>query len=147
MTDKKAVVKVTKLQILIPTDELDFPYVDDGDDPAVWNYDVVYEEDYDYYGQACMSCGKPHGEEEVFVKDGEKLVLCKSCVVIVTQKDMLKAWKELAGLKASRCNSTAWCACGDSLRAVEGQPGVFYCLGCDDTYELKKRGAVDVGKT
>lgn len=36
-------------------------------------------------------------------------------------------------------DSTAWCACGDELDAVEGQPGVFWCMGCDDYYELKKR--------
>lgn len=95
-----------KKQILIPTDDSEFPFVDDRDDPRIWDKDIIYEEDYEYYGKVCTSCGKPHGEAEVYTNsvegDDAQEVLCSDCVVVVTQSAMLEAWKgkeELAEMR------------------------------------------------
>lgn len=83
-----------KRQILMPTDDMDFPYVDDHPEARIWHTNNMYPEDEDYYGTECTSCGKPHGEDEVFIREESKQVLCSNCVVIVTRDDMLNAWKE-----------------------------------------------------
>ncbi|KKN07115.1 hypothetical protein LCGC14_1070470 [marine sediment metagenome] len=86
-------------QILMPTDDMDFPYVDDNDESRVWCTGQIYEEDYEYCGKVCTSCGKPHGEDEVYILEARKVYLCSDCVVIVTQADMLAAWKEKHGME------------------------------------------------
>ena len=51
--------------------------------------------------------------------------------------------KEVTG----RYRGTAWCKCGDELQCIEVieddgfiDKHEYYCLGCDDTYELVKKG-------
>lgn len=85
---------IREKQILMPTDDMDFPYVDDSETQEIWATREIYEEDEEYYGKTCTSCGEPHNDEEVFIRLGAKGFLCKDCVVIVTQADMLNAWKE-----------------------------------------------------
>jgi len=91
-----------KKKLLLKTDDLEFPYVEDCDDKIIWTEGDYYFEDVAYYGAVCTSCGRPHIEEEnVFTNGEDKQCLCEDCVVIVTQEDMLKAWKDKQSSRVS----------------------------------------------
>jgi len=71
-------------RLLMPCDDIDYDYVG-ADADTVWSYDTC--------PSACTSCGKSC--EEMYINQEKEEWLCDDCVLIVTQTELVAAWKAL----------------------------------------------------